>query len=210
MGDYYIKNLENKIEWLGTLVTNSAIVDERFYSAVEEFKAFLKNQKNNLPADLVYELSLKNFSNYGDEQSFVNDLRRTYNQYCENKTKKDRSKEMYNMLLKPHNHASEDQNSEYRYGKTKQDKAKEMHDMLFNPRNHASEDERSEYSMRGYTIDEDEVIHRNSKVSKEVFAEAMNILRNIPTEPEHKLENFDNKELSEFGAKFKQRNSGKR
>ena len=109
MSEYYIQNLEDKIEGLARLVTNAEYEDRRFDLAVADFQLFLDNpEKNNLPRDLAKTLRNMNRSNYGNQQSYVDDLRREYRRYCDGKTKQDRKKEIYDVLLKPRNHASEE------------------------------------------------------------------------------------------------------
>ena len=83
MANFNIKNLEEKIEWLARLVTNGGTEDQRFRMAVAEFKVFLEDvEKNHLPRDLADALRNKNRFIYDNQQSYVDDLRREYKDYC--------------------------------------------------------------------------------------------------------------------------------
>lgn len=83
MSECYIQNLEEQIEGLARLVTNSQEFDRRFDTAVAEFKVFLDDaEKNHIPQELAKTLRNKNLSDYGNQQSYVDSLRREYKSYC--------------------------------------------------------------------------------------------------------------------------------
>ena len=79
-----MQRLEEQIEKLARLVTNGGFEDQRFRMAVGEFKLFLENaEKNHLPQDLVKALRDKKMFVYDNQQSYVDDLRREWKDYCQ-------------------------------------------------------------------------------------------------------------------------------
>lgn len=79
----YLQLLKEKLDLLAGLVTDSQDFDRRFDMAVAEFKIFLNDAENHVPQELAETLRNKDLSNYGNQQSYIDDLRKAYKDYCE-------------------------------------------------------------------------------------------------------------------------------
>lgn len=74
--------LRDKIDNLGLITTNDMSSDRRFDMSVAEFQLLLDEaEKNHIPQELAETLRHMNRYAYGDEQSYVNDLRREVDKY---------------------------------------------------------------------------------------------------------------------------------
>lgn len=82
-------NIELKINDLSNLVTNNTVFDARFENAVVQFHMFLERVKEDTLKSLVKDLHNLNFHNYVNQESYVDHLKRIYDNYvAENKTDK--------------------------------------------------------------------------------------------------------------------------
>lgn len=81
-------NIEIKINDLSNLVTNT-VFDARFESAVVQFHMFLERVKEDSLKKLVKDLHNLDFHSYRNQESYVNHLKRIYDEYVlENKNDK--------------------------------------------------------------------------------------------------------------------------
>lgn len=175
-----LNSIEKNIRILGSLVADNGMED-RFCEAVEKFKKTI-SESSEIPQFLKHQFTSLDYQWGSNQQAYVEKLKQQLN-WCR---------------------------TDFNNGRISGELVRDSMEILNAKKINGSRDTLPK--EKAYTIDEDGVIHRDpkAKLDKNAIASAMEVLRNIQTEPENKVEKSDDNNFWDLVAGFKNRNGGKK